>query len=202
MVVEAASRSGKRRRLLLGFARSLRVLRVHSLVRWLWQAEQDWATNISQRGRIVRPCRPACIPTIVLNSGVQRRYSSGIAFLEGLRYAICIFAAMAAMNAKNRTIACAKRRSFSTAIALALAQCWNCDLLDNWIFELYESYCTINLSNVATPLDTYLCLWYERIHCTRENRCTDGSASSREYIWRWKQYFSDKRCRYWPHICA
>jgi hypothetical protein len=48
----------------------------------------------------------------------------------GPRYAICIFAAMAAMDAKLG-YNCAKQRRFSAAIALALAQCCNCDLLDN-----------------------------------------------------------------------
>lgn len=50
---------------------------------------------------------------IVLNNGA-------IAFLEGPRYAISICVAMAAMDAKS-DYSCAKRRSFSAAIALFFA---------------------------------------------------------------------------------
>ena len=57
-------------------------------------------------------------------------YSSAIAFLEGLRYTICICAAMAAMTAKLG-YSCAKWRSYNTAIALSLAQCYYFGLLDN-----------------------------------------------------------------------
>ena len=61
---------------------------------------------------------------MVLNS------SPAIAFLKGFRYAICIYAAMAAMNAKLG-YSCAKWRSFSAAIALSLTQCYYFGLLDS-----------------------------------------------------------------------
>ena len=67
---------------------------------------------------------------MVLNSRLWFCYSSSIAFLEGSRYAICICAAMAAMVVKLG-YSCAKWRSYSTAIALSLAQCYYFGLLDN-----------------------------------------------------------------------
>ena len=53
-----------------------------------------------------------------------------IFFLESLRYAICICAAMAAMDAKL-DYSCAKWHSFSAAIALFLAQCYSFGLLES-----------------------------------------------------------------------
>ena len=63
------------------------------------------------------------------NHGFKQR-AIAIAFLEDPRYAICICAAMAAMDAKLG-YNCAKWRSFSAAIALSLSQCYCFGLLDN-----------------------------------------------------------------------
>ena len=54
---------------------------------------------------------------------------AAMTFLEDFRYTICICAAMAAMAVKLG-YSCAKWRSYSTAIALSLAQYFCFGLLD------------------------------------------------------------------------
>jgi len=57
-------------------------------------------------------------------------FKNCFAILEGPRFTICVYAAMAAMDAKLG-YSCAKWRSFSAAIAFFLSQCCSFGFLDN-----------------------------------------------------------------------